>query len=53
MKNYATDTMNELLGMFGFDKVDQQETQGLKLGDKFSAKPPPAAPAKGMLCVCI
>ena len=38
MKNYATDTMNELLGMFGFDKVDQDETDQLKLGDKFSAK---------------
>ncbi|XP_075227564.1 uncharacterized protein LOC142328012 isoform X2 [Lycorma delicatula] len=39
IKEYAETAMNELLGWYGYDKVDRKDTEGLDLGH-FSAAPP-------------
>ncbi|XP_066292840.1 uncharacterized protein [Branchiostoma lanceolatum] len=44
LKCYAQDTMNELLGMFGYDGVDEEEASSLHVSSRFVPSPPPPAP---------
>ncbi|XP_078698832.1 uncharacterized protein LOC144926173 isoform X2 [Branchiostoma floridae x Branchiostoma belcheri] len=44
LKCYAQDTMNELLGMFGYDGVDEEEASNLHVSSSFVPPPPPPPP---------
>ncbi|GAB1605095.1 sine oculis-binding protein homolog A-like isoform X1 [Argonauta hians] len=45
--DYAETTMNELLGMYGYDKVSHQETQNLNL-ERYTASSTPDTSVQGM-----
>ncbi|CAI9734100.1 Hypothetical predicted protein [Octopus vulgaris] len=45
--DYAETTMNELLGMYGYDKVSHQETQNLNL-ERYTASSTPDTSIQGM-----
>ncbi|XP_078617725.1 uncharacterized protein LOC144885640 isoform X2 [Branchiostoma floridae x Branchiostoma japonicum] len=46
LKCFAQDTMNELLGMFGYDGVDEKEARSLHVSSSFVPPPPPPVPQR-------
>ncbi|XP_078617718.1 zinc finger MYM-type protein 4-like isoform X3 [Branchiostoma floridae x Branchiostoma japonicum] len=44
LKCFAQDTMNELLGMFGYDGVDEDEASTLQISSSFVPTPPAPPP---------
>ncbi|XP_066287491.1 zinc finger MYM-type protein 4-like isoform X1 [Branchiostoma lanceolatum] len=50
LKCFAQDTMNELLGMFGYDGVDEDEASTLQISSSFVPTPPapPPEPASAL-----